>query len=378
MRSPLALAVGTPVAAGLLLGVGAAAALLLALGVWSRAAAVVAWLYLNAIAARNPFVLDGGDAVLAALTFWSIFADLDGAWSLRRGARRATVAALPVRVLECQMALVYLAAAVAKSGPTWRSGEALYHVLQDNDFARPLGMALLARPALCALLTFATRAIEAGFVPLVLSPWRPRQTRALAAALAALMHLGIFAFMRVGMFCPAMLAGLCLFVPLRAPAAPSTQTRSFPRALALALGLVFAATAVNALAPRHTPRVIGAALHRLGLHQSWTMFAPDGAELDGYFAARASLGDGRVVDPLRLAAPKLLPSPAFAFSRWFKLRDNLAGNAQLQAVVTRWLCRRLALVDVTLEDWQRPTHAPGELPARFTLASSEHRRCDLP
>ena len=388
LRVPTALVLGTPAQACLLLAIGSTAALLLGLGVFTRAASIVVWLYLLTIVGRNPFITDGGDDMLLAMSFWAMFADLEAVWSLRPGPPRARVEALPVRLLECQVALVYLAAAVAKSGPGWRSGEALFHVLQNNDFARPLGMAMTRWPMLCAFFTFATLATELLFAPLLFSPWKPQVTRAVAAATAALMHLGIGLFLRVGMFTFVMLASLCLLVPAAwlgrslaaVPLPPDEPARRTPaaRARAVALTLVLAAVAVTALAPRRTPRPLLRALFHCGLAQAWTMFAPDGAPYDGYWSATGILADGRTIDPLRQLAPEMLPQASLRFSRWYKLRDNMVGEPSLQLLLLRYACRRMEsppLVEATLRHWQRPTRRPGQAPQRFLLDSAQRWRC---
>lgn len=380
-RSPLVALVGSPWAAALLLGVGAAAALALAFGLAARAATVVVWLYLLTIVGRNGFILDGGDLVMLALAFFALFADVAAVWSLRRGPPRPRVPALPVRLLELQVALIYLASGLDKHGPLWRRGEALYHVLQGNDYARPLGMALGSSPSLCALLTFATLAIELAFAPLVLSPLRNGAARAIAATSAAALHLGIYALMRVGMFSFVMLAALCLFVPpslcrrIRAVADGAPPSR-WPPALTPPLLALFALVALHALAPRWTPQPLARLLGRLGVQERWTMFAPDPPCVDGYWAATARRRDGATVDPLRELAPKMLPQRSLRYSRWFRLRDAAADDPTLQMLLLQWFCRREpALEEATLWYWRRPTHAPGAPPERFSLSSDRSWRC---
>jgi vitamin K-dependent gamma-carboxylase-like protein len=384
MRSPLAALVHSPTEAALLLGVGAVAALAFAAGLYARAASVALWLYLLTIASRNALVLDGGDAVMMALAFFAMFADVDAVWSLRRGPPRPRVPAFAVRLLELQLALVYFCAGVAKHGATWWHGEAIFRVLQNNDFARPLGMALTASPTLCALLTFATLVVELGFLPLVLSPWRTATTRAVAAAAAALLHVGIFALMRVGMFPFVMLAALCLFVPpslldrqRRAPVDGATQ-RPLPRWLAVALSLLLAAATVDSLAPRRMPDAVAKPLFHLGVAQDWRMFAPEGSLHDGYFSASGRLADGSSVDPLRAVMPAMLPQAALRYSRWYKLRDNAVDSGMVQLLLLDYACRQLRsppLVDATLRYWQRPTRRPGEPSQRFTLESERSWAC---
>jgi hypothetical protein len=388
VATPAAWLMATPATAALVIAVGAAAALLLLAGVWTSVASAVVWQYLMTLQSRNAFVADGADDVMTALALWLVFADAGAAWSLRRGPRRSTVRAFPVRLLECQVMLVYLGAGVAKHGPLWRHGEALFHVLQSNDFARPLGMTLTAWPAACAALTFATLATELAFAPLVLSPWRNERTRPLAALAALAMHVGIFALMRVGMFALIMPAALCLFVPpsllarVDGVATAAASSPSWPRAwrvgaALLALQLAVAAPAAF-LSSRRLPRMLARELYRVGLTEQWQMFAPDPPSRDGYFAAEGRFVDGRAVDPLRAVTPALLPQAPFRFSRWFKLRDNLIDNTPLQMVLLDYFCRELRappLAQATLRRWSRPTRRPGQPPNAFAVDDERTWRC---
>lgn len=373
IANPLALWFGSPPASGMLFAVAGVAALLVLLGVWARPALVIVWLWLLAIGARNPFVCDGSDDVLSALTFWALFADVDAAWSLRRGPRRPTVRAFPVRLLELQVALIYLTAGLDKHGHTWRNGTALYLTLQSNDFARPLGMALLQHPLLCRLLGYASVVTELAFAPLVLLPW-PRVTRPLAMAMTTMLHLGILLFMSVGNFPAAMLTALTLYTPpsllarldRRRAVAGSPSLPAWPRGwrlLAVALALLFLDATATALVPRRTPRFMHYPLWRLGVTQHWNMFSPEGVPVDRYWTAAGLTSDGKTIDPLAQWAPAILPQTASRFSRWMKLRSSLANDGRLPAMLLRWLCtqqRDPPLREATLRSFERRTHSPDE------------------
>src|SRR6185369_3440973 len=93
-----------PTAALFLLGIPIGVALMV--GYRTRAASVLAWVFLTSVMARNPYICDGGDTVLRLLLFWSMFADLGARYSfdVRLGRRpaRATVPAIAVRALQIQ------------------------------------------------------------------------------------------------------------------------------------------------------------------------------------------------------------------------------------------------------------------------------------
>ena len=104
-------------------------AALVLLGLFTRAALVATFLTLISLHHRNPYVEGGGDAVLRALMFWMIFVDAGARLSLdvRLGRRpaRELIPAFPVRVLQLQIASIYLFAFLTKTGPSWRDGSAI-------------------------------------------------------------------------------------------------------------------------------------------------------------------------------------------------------------------------------------------------------------
>ena len=83
-------------------------ALAFALGYRTRVANALLWVFLVSLHNRNVHVCDGGDAVLLALVFWSMFVDSGAAYSLDvrlgRRAPAATIPALPFRALQIQIA----------------------------------------------------------------------------------------------------------------------------------------------------------------------------------------------------------------------------------------------------------------------------------
>jgi hypothetical protein len=368
--------IGSPASVAILFGVGLGAALVLLLGLLGRAPAVALWLYLVTINARAPFVGDGGDAVMTALAFWLVFAESDAAFSLRRGPRVAAIRAWPVRLLELQLVLIYLVAGARKLNHDWLAGEALFRILQNNDYARPLGMALLEHPSLCRLMTWTTLAVELGFAPLALG-W-PRRGRGVAALAAAGLHVGIYGLMRVGMFSFVMLAALLLFVPLgsAAPAPAPAWPRRWRR-LAMATGTLFTLAAASAFLRGHTPAPLRRVLVALGLAQDWSMFAR-AARNEGYWRGQGQLADGSTRDVLAAWAPAVLPQASARFSRWYKLRDNLSDDPLLRLELLDWICRQQRaprLAEATLIRWERQVREPDEPPHPFHPLPPTRWRC---
>ncbi len=371
--------ISTPTAAGVLIALGITFALGFALGFHGRLCAAFVWVYLGTLVARNTFAADGSDCVMMVMAWWSMFIDVDAAWSIRRR-RTGLIAAWPVRAAQCQVALIYLVAGFAKSGPQWHHGRALFAVLQLNGFARPLGMTFLQWPSLCALLTWATLATELSFLPLAIMPWPwpwRRWARWLAIGAAAALHLGILLLMRVGMFPYVMLACLCLLLPIESRSVPPGPPRWRLRdgLVALLLLLVLASVVLG----RRTPDWLRGAVRLAQLSQSWQMFAPDPPEADVYWAATGQRADGSSVDVLRQVAPEMLPQAPLRFSRWYKIKDDMEDMPQLQALLLRYLCRRLSapprMVDAHLQLWRRSLRKPWEAPHVYTLAFDRAWHC---
>src|SRR5205085_1218693 len=113
------------------------------------------WLFLVSLHARNPMVLDAGDALLASFVFWAMFLPLGAAFSVDRALDpsrepppRRVFSAATVAVL-LQVAILYWFTAALKTGPEWRSeGSAVYYALRTPYFVQPFGRLLLRFPAL--------------------------------------------------------------------------------------------------------------------------------------------------------------------------------------------------------------------------------------
>jgi hypothetical protein len=363
-----------PTAALFLLGFPVAIAF--TVGYRTRAATILGWIYVNSLMNRNPFVGDGGDAVLRLLLFWGMFADLGARFSadcrLGRRAPQATVPVIAVRCLQLQIMMIYFFTFFAKSGESWRHGTAVWRVFENLQWSRGLGPLLARHQNVCRLLTWGTLAVEGSFTLLMLSPWRPRLTRAVAITLGTALHLGIFLTIRVGIFSLIMPASYVIFaapewidgaqgwlarrwpfsarlsplVPAPAPEAP--RLAGWP-ARRRAAGLVLLAlTFVPALAGQvlfarswKTPRPIDRWLAVLSLKQDWRMFSPDTPTSEVTWTAPGFLTDGRPVEVTAAVAPGLRRPDGFVYTRWHKLGNNLFGQPQnLLRGVGRYLCRR--------------------------------------
>jgi hypothetical protein len=171
----------------------------LALGWHTRLAAIAVFLGVASLQRTDPYVFNSGDSLLRLLCLYVAVAPAGAVLSLdarRRGPR--TIPAWPLRLIQLQVCVMYLAAVWAKlRGPAWRDGTATEYALRLPELERfGLGGALDHWPALVPAATYGTIAVEAGFVVVV---W-PRRTRLPALAVGIALHLGIELSLRVGFF----------------------------------------------------------------------------------------------------------------------------------------------------------------------------------
>jgi len=264
--------------APLVFALGMLAATAVILGFASRIALLVVWGALGVLHHYAPLLLDSSDDLMRAMALLMVFA-------VRKD---GVTPPLALFALQAQVMFVHLYAGLAKSGSMWRDGTAVSHVLQLETFARPWTQGLLHYPALCKALTWSTLAIELMFAPLVFAsmPW-------LAITGALLLHLGIFAALKVGTFSLIMPLSLMLFAPVRF--VRSVRTPLVPVALAALLFVQLR-------------------------DRTWSMFAPNPAHFKLSISARADTGEDVLLEGLR-------ENTAFAYTRWAKLKHNLMGNA---------------------------------------------------
>jgi hypothetical protein len=350
-------------------------ALAFALGYRTRVANALLWAFLVSLHNRNVHVCDGGDAVLLALVFWSMFVDSGAAYSLDvRLGRRApavTIPALPFRALQIQIGLIYLLTFIAKTGQGWREGTAVYQAVSNSDWGRGLGPLLAAHPALCRLLTRATLVIEAAIPLLVFSPFRTNLTRTIAIAGGVALHMGIFLTMRVGIFSQVMPLSYLAFVPIRwidaaeaagarvasrrrevrdrnAIASPGPpRSRAWNRAIAVVVAAQLAligADQILRLARVRSPRPLHAELTLVAQVQNWSMFAPDAPRFDILWRVPGELTDGSREELTDVVIPELASRGGFFYSRWHRLRNSLNANpSDLMWPFGRYVCRRWRL-----------------------------------
>jgi hypothetical protein len=353
-------------------------ALALLVGYWTRPATVASWFLLMSLHARNPMILQGGDALLRLLLFWGIFLPLGARWSLdalRRGRPPgdAEVSA-GAAALVLQICFVYWFSAALKSDPSWRSeGTAVYYALSIDQMATPLGRSLLAYPGLLRALTFATLIIEAAGPALLFVPFQTARVRLAVVVGFLLFHLvGLRMCLELGPFPWVCAVAWLALVPgrfwdwfaarIRLPRwlpARSADGAERPRlAIPWLLNVMAAAFLVyvflwnlrttdparwgRVLPPRAD--VIGSTF---GIDQEWGMFAPYPLKDSGWHVVQGNRPDGAGVDLLRDGAPVCWDEPGLASAtypneRWRKYLMNLwtKDNVAHRPLYARYLLRQ--------------------------------------
>lgn len=205
--------------------VGVAAHLLWLVGLYTRVASVVAWVVWISMVGRQPLLYALPDQLHTAFVTLLMVMPTGRGLSLDarfRGKRRP----VPVwcrRVIELQIAVVYVATGALKTGETWKDGTALYYALvnpYNRHFEIDRVLAML-QPWVLRPMTWAVLAWEVGFGGFLALHWlrellgRPRRFPDLRKAFLAfgvLMHVGIQSMLYVAWFTPLMIASYAAFL----------------------------------------------------------------------------------------------------------------------------------------------------------------------
>lgn len=411
-------------------------AVLLTVGWHTRLMSFLAFVIVSSFSWRDPLILDGSDFVFRVVPLWLIFTGAGALYSIDALARRdrgeparVTGPALPIRILELQIAWIYLSTGIEKmGGQLWPQGLATYYALQlehtfGRAWARPIAMDL----TLAHLNSWGTLVVEVLFLPFAMLP--VRLTRLVAVVAAAGLHLGIIAFMNVGNFPVIMLSALVLFLPgewvrdavdriaavtrarirprvvAMADAAAHEAARAYPRtavprvsagtrrdlrrAALIALATISFATAVPSQLEALRPKGDLASLLRFAsIDQRWDMFAPEPARADGWMRMPATLADGTQLD-LLTNGPADDSSERYSdplYTRWVKVQERIASASytDYRLEYARQFCRtrnlHLRPGQAPLETFEvhyieRVIRPPGEGPPTFRDILLWSHRC---
>jgi hypothetical protein len=189
----------------------------LALGLRSSLIAPVMYVGSVAMMRWNWLPFSAAQDLLRHLTLPLIFVDSGAVWSLdallraRRtdGGPPPELSIWPLRLLQYQVAIVYLSAGLWKMGiPDWRAGVALHYVLNNPVYQRVPGVVPAGLFGATVALTYLTLAWELAFPFLI---WF-RRTRPLMLLIGVALHLGMWATIELGPFSPTMLVSYVAFL----------------------------------------------------------------------------------------------------------------------------------------------------------------------
>jgi hypothetical protein len=213
--SPLQYA-GDPATVRLWMACSMGLAVAFTIGWRTRVVGVLLYLALLGIHQRNLLTTSGADTLLMVDMFLMMLSPCGAAYSLdaRRAARRRGTVAEPLilpwaqRLIQVQVALVYLATALYKAGgPSWADGTALAYVLNNAEFRR-WTLGLTGSPELIAVSTYAALAVELA-LPFLL--WF-RSSRPWAALAGVSLHVGILLTVNIPVFGELLMASYLLFL----------------------------------------------------------------------------------------------------------------------------------------------------------------------
>lgn len=349
------------------------AAIGLILGYRTRLCAVLSWLLLLSLHARNIQVLHGGDAVLRLLLFWGMFAPLNARWSLdQRLNPQAPL--LPVAdlspaslALVFQVCGIYWFAAAEKMHPVWLGEQsAVYYALSLDLFATSVGRALLQYPDLLRLMTTATILLEMFGPLLAILPFGSTALRIFMPASFIGFHLGLALTMRLDLFPWVCMAAWLAFLPsvvwdrweprsIRLPSWVQRLRAPVPRPIGIAgtvvvfaFLLVSTASFVGALPDRRS--AVGALTYPIVrltmIDQSWRMFAPFPSPVDGWYVIDGVTADGRLLDVWRSGGAPTDAKPedfrsVYPNTQWLAYLGGIRWESrrEYRPYLGRYLCR---------------------------------------
>jgi uncharacterized membrane protein YphA (DoxX/SURF4 family) len=169
----------------------------LTIGLWTRAAAVLAFVFTVSYANRTPGALYGLDQVNSLLSLYLMVGPCGSrfsvdAWRAKRAGRLidapSVTANLAIRLMQCHLCVIYLFAGLSKlQGLTWWNGFAFWGGIANQEY-QTLDLTWLSNwPLVINALTHLTVAFELSYCVLIWNRW----TRPFVLLVAVALHLGI-------------------------------------------------------------------------------------------------------------------------------------------------------------------------------------------
>ncbi len=191
---------------------------LLTIGMWTRAVAVLAFVFTVSYAQRTPGALYGLDQINSLLSLYLMIGPCGSrysvdAWRARHVARPSepsdVTANLAIRLMQCHLCVIYLFAGLSKlQGLSWWTGFAFWGGIANQEY-QTLDLTWLADwPLVINALTHLTVAFELSYCVLIWNRW----TRPLVLLVAVGLHLGIVFALGMPTFGLAMLIANVSFI----------------------------------------------------------------------------------------------------------------------------------------------------------------------
>lgn len=379
-------------------------------GFYTSLMVFLSFLMLVSVHGRNPTLMQGGDHLMRAMLFWSIFLPLGARWSFDAAGREPgpnVIRSLASIVLIAQIVIVYLFAAVYKWDDQWRGeGSAVYRTLTNEQFTTRIGYIVRSQRWLCTWMTHATIYLETlGPVALFL-PFHVGFQRMAVIMLFVGFHAGLALCMELDSF---PFVGMMIWSVLLPP---SFWDRVGPKLPDLSAWLRRLPTGWGDYQPpsgkvahavlllcfiyvglynihgylwlkgefRQPPQKITFLPEQFvqfgvvtGLEQSWGLFAPLPTPMAGWHLAIGKRSDGSEIELMRGTSPPdrgkpMLLSTTYTNARWRKLIQNIGGplySNYLPMGYTRWLLEDYKrrhpddpLVEVSLIHVRQRTYGP--------------------
>ena len=192
---------------------------MLLVGKHTRSSAIVSFILLSSFHEKNVFILDSAETLMRLMVFYLALAPSSKYFSLDAVKKRRSLTPeafkrwqqgyiWPRRLMQIQLAIVYLFAFLPKTGITWKSGTAIYYFLANSHFARFSFDFLGSFLWLTIIATYATLLIELLF-PIIV--WF-KTTRKYMVIAGISLNLGILTLSNITFFSLIMIVAHLAFI----------------------------------------------------------------------------------------------------------------------------------------------------------------------
>ncbi len=191
----------------------------LTVGYRARTAALLSWVLLISLDARNSYVSQGGDMLLRVLVFWAIFLPISARYSIdaalnTEDSNNNAYFSIATAAILIQATSVYFFTALLKTSPVWiPDGTAVYYALHNDTLITPFGIWLRQFDGVMQLLTYFVWYLELATPLLLFAPIFHLQIRLIGLFLLIAMHIGFFVNMDIGLFPMISITSLLAFTP---------------------------------------------------------------------------------------------------------------------------------------------------------------------